>query len=320
MDPTMLFFGSAKKLFKEEVIQYISPKTLEKSTDPIELTGYLVKVEQHMKLKAYSPKTLKSYLGHIRRFLLVHLDKLPDHLSEEHIQKYLLDCIDKGVSSSYIDQTLSAIKLFTEHILKRPDITVSIPRPKREKKLPEVLSQQEVKRILNALDNTKHRAILFVVYSAGIRVSEVAALRVQDIDSDRMMIRIDQGKGKKDRYTILSKLALEALRIYAKQNHPKTWLFPGAKAGRHLTVRSIQKIFDKAAAIAEIKKDASVHTLRHSFATHSLEGGIDLRYIQELLGHSSSKTTERYTHVTQKSIMQIQSPLDWIGEMEDKDE
>jgi integrase/recombinase XerD len=185
-----------------------------------------------------------------------------------------------------------------------------LPRPKKERKLPDVLSQEEVFRILEALDNQKHKAILFLVYSAGLRVGEVVRLRIQDIDSKRMLIHIIQGKGLKDRYTVLSQACLEQLRLYAKQYHPETWLFPGPKYGSHLTERTVEKIFDNACCKAKIKKDVSVHVMRHSFATHLLEGGTDLRYIQELLGHSSSKTTEIHTHVTEKSMMKIQSPLD----------
>lgn len=152
-----------------------------------------------------------------------------------------------------------------------------------------------------------------MVYSAGLRVGEVVRLKINDIDSKRMLIHVVQGKGSKDRYTILPQLCLEQLRTYAKKYHPETWLFPGPTSGSHLTERTVQKVFENACIKAGISKDASVHTLRHSFATHLLEGGTDLRYIQELLGHSSSKTTEiYYDHVTEKSIMKIQSPLDRI--------
>jgi integrase/recombinase XerD len=180
----------------------------------------------------------------------------------------------------------------------------------KEKKRPEVLSYQEVAKILKVITNLKHRAILFLVYSAGLRVGEVVNLKISDIDSDRMLIHVKQGKGKKDRYTVLSQIALDELRIYVKRYRPDDWLFQGGDGKGHLTERSVQKVFDKARTAAGIKKDVSVHTLRHSFATHLLEGGTDLRYIQELLGHSSSKTTEIYTHVTEKSISKIQSPLD----------
>ena len=151
---------------------------------------------------------------------------------------------------------------------------------------------------------------MLLTYSGGLRLGEVVRLKVGDIDSDRNLIHIRQAKGRKDRYTLLSKVALEALRAYYRKYQPQTWLFPGAKPGRHLHERSVQKVFDRAQEKAGIRKDVSTHTLRHSFATHLLESGTDLRYIQELLGHKSSKTTEIYTHVSEKNIGQIQSPLD----------
>ncbi|ERI92174.1 site-specific recombinase, phage integrase family [Clostridiales bacterium oral taxon 876 str. F0540] len=211
---------------------------------------------------------------------------------------------------SVASQSISSIKFLFTVVLKRNINEVQLYRPKKDKKLPEVLSYQEVSKILEKTINLKHRAILFLVYSAGLRVGEVVNLKISDIDSDRMLIHVKQGKGKKDRYTVLSQIALDELRIYAKKYRPEDWLFEGGDGKGHLTERSVQKIFDKACIAAGIKKDVSVHTLRHSFATHLLEGGTDLRYIQELLGHSSSKTTEIYTHVTEKSITQIQSPLD----------
>jgi len=148
------------------------------------------------------------------------------------------------------------------------------------------------------------------VYSSGLRVGEVVRLKLEDIDSQRMLIHVKQGKGAKDRYTLLSKIALIQLRNYVKEYHPETWLFPGAENKGHLTERTVQRVFENALIKARITKKASVHTLRHSFATHLLESGTDLRYIQELLGHQSSKTTEIYTHVTEKSINNIESPLD----------
>jgi len=187
-----------------------------------------------------------------------------------------------------------------------------LERPKKEKKLPEILSKNEISKLLKAVKNLKHKAILYLVYSAGLRVGEVVKLKPTDIDSDRMLIHIIQGKGKKDRYTILSETALSILRQYVKVYKPEHWLFPGQHPDKHLTERSVQKVFDNARIDAKIRKDVSVHNLRHSFATHLLEGGVNLRYIQELLGHSSSKTTEIYTHVTQKNLSNIISPLDTI--------
>ncbi len=192
------------------------------------------------------------------------------------------------------------------------NICIDLERPKKEKKLPEILSKNEISKLLKAVKNLKHKAILYLVYSAGLRVGEVVKLKPTDIDSDRMLIHIIQGKDKKDRYTILSETALSILRQYVKVYKPEHWLFPGQHPDKHLTERSVQKVFDNARIDAKIRKDVSVHNLRHSFATHLLEGGVNLRYIQELLGHSSSKTTEIYTHVTQKNLSNIISPLDTI--------
>ena len=173
-----------------------------------------------------------------------------------------------------------------------------------------VLSKEEIAKILSVVSNIKHKSILMLVYSAGLRVSEVVKLRPEDIDSDRKLIFIKGDKGRKDRYTTLSNVALETLRIYYKSVKPKDWLFPGQKGGRHISTRTVEKVFEDAVEKAGIKKEISVHSLRHSYATHLLESGTDLRYIQELLGHRSSKTTEIYTHVSKKSIGKIVNPLD----------
>lgn len=180
----------------------------------------------------------------------------------------------------------------------------------KERKLPNVLSFEKIARIFKVIENEKHKTILFLVYSAGLRVGEVVKLRLEDIDSKRMLIHVVQGKGKKDRYTLLSELALIQLRKYYKLYKPEKWLFPGQVANEYLSERTVQRIFKDACFSAKINKTVSVHSLRHSFATHLLENGTDLRYIQELLGHSNTRTTEIYTHVTQKSLANIQSPLD----------
>ncbi|MCL0077220.1 tyrosine-type recombinase/integrase [Dehalococcoidia bacterium] len=179
--------------------------------------------------------------------------------------------------------------------------------------MPDILSRQEVLRLLEAVQNPKHRAIMLLTYSSGLRLGEVVRLKIEDIDSARRLIHLRQAKGRKDRYTVLSQVALDALRAYFKQYHPDQWLFPGAQPGRHLHERTVQKVFEQAREMAGIRKNVSVHTLRHSFATHLLESGTDLRYIQELLGHKSSKTTEIYTHVSERDIGRIQSPLDTLG-------
>jgi len=187
-----------------------------------------------------------------------------------------------------------------------------IDRPRREKTLPTVLSEEEIISILNSIDNIKHKAIIMTIYSAGLRISEVIGLKIKDIDSKRMQIRVEQGKGKKDRYTLLSGKALEVLRAYFKVYKPKIWLFEG-QGGEQYAGRSIQNILKTAVSQTDIKKRVTVHTLRHSFATHLLENGTDLRYIQHLLGHESSRTTEVYTHITTKGFEQIKSPLDKLN-------
>ncbi len=187
-----------------------------------------------------------------------------------------------------------------------------VKRPKKDKKLPVVLSKDEVAKILSSVDNIKHKAILMIAYSSGLRVSEVVKLKAEDIDSKRMLIHIKGSKGRKDRYSLLSESALKTLREYWKQYKPTKWLFPGPDKERHITVRTAQRVFEIACSRAEIRKEITIHGLRHSFATHLLENGIDLRYIQELLGHKSSKTTEIYTHVSTKDFTRIKNPLDQI--------
>ncbi|CAD7770458.1 Tyrosine recombinase XerA [Candidatus Methanoperedenaceae archaeon GB50] len=189
-----------------------------------------------------------------------------------------------------------------------------IGRPKKDKKLLVVLSQEEVLRILSSVTNLKHRLILMLIYSAGLRVGEVVKLRVEDIDVERGMIRIRGGKGRKDRYTLLSEVVLNTFKEYVDRYKPEKWLFPGQRKDRHITPRTLQKLFDNTRRKAGIRKEATVHSLRHSFATHPLESGVDLRYIQELPGHKSSKTTEIYTHVAMKdlNLRKIRSPLDML--------
>lgn len=265
-----------------------------------------------LKLKGYSPKTIKSYVSHVKLFL-EYICKPIEDLEKEDIERYLLSLLGvQKCSHSYANQAVNSIKFFFREVLKRDAISANLLRPKRENKLPEVLSQKEVLKLLSNVDNIKHKAILFMIYSAGLRVGETVKLKISDIDSSRMLIHIVQGKGRKDRYSVLSKTALDVLTDYREKFRPDYWLFPGGDEGSHITERSVQRVFEKTKEKAGILKKVSVHTLRHSFATHLLEGGVDLRYIQELLGHQSSKTTEIYTHVTEKSIKNIQSPLDKI--------
>jgi integrase/recombinase XerD len=195
-------------------------------------------------------------------------------------------------------------------VLGRPKLALRIPRPRKERQLPAVLSPEEVARILARARNPKHRALLMLLYSAGLRVGEVVRLRVPDLDVERGLVRIRRGKGGKDRYTLLARRAIEAVRLY-RDAYPTTgWLFPGPNPDRHLTTRTVQRIVKNVAEAAGIEKDVSSHTLRHSFATHLLEGGTNLRVIQELLGHQSARTTQIYTHVARSTLETVRSPLD----------
>ena len=266
-------------------------------------------LERELVSRKYSPKTVKSYL-HYNRELVKFAGKNSQEINESDIKDYLFYLVEeKDVAASTLNIVVNALMFYYGRILKRK-FMYEIKRPKKDKKLPIVLSQEEISKILSSVSNIKHKAILMIIYSAGLRVSEVVKLKVEDIDDERKLIHVRGAKGRKDRYTILSDKALETLNLYLKAYQPKKWIFTGIKKTRHLNTRSAQKIFDNAVKSAGIRKGVSIHSLRHSFATHLLESGIDLRYIQELLGHSSSKTTEIYTHVSTKNIGKIKSPLD----------
>jgi site-specific recombinase XerD len=265
-----------------------------------------------LELKGFSPNTQRAYIANIKRFAK-HFMKSPTDLGESEIKEYLHYLIsEKNLSNSYISSTYSALKFLYETTLKRHWEMDGIPRTKKPKKLPLILSKDEVKRLINVTTNLKHRAILSTIYSSGLRVSEAANLRLTDIDSSNMQIRVEQGKGSKDRYTILSDKNLELLRQYYKLYHPTTWLFQGQSIVTPLTARTIQRVFEQSKQKAGINKDVTVHSLRHSFATHLLEAGTDIYHIQLLLGHSSVKTTSIYIHLTNKNLLKLKSPLDTI--------
>jgi len=259
--------------------------------------------------KGMSSKTIGVYNKHIKRYLKLNINS--DPLDAKTANDYIYDLIAiQELSHSFVNQAISAVKLYFKVNCPKSPIRHKMIRPRGDKLLPKVLSQTEVARILNAHTNVKHKAILYLTYSAGLRVSEVCALRIEHIDADRMMISIKAGKGRKDRYTLLSKSALELLRDYYAAYLPKHWLFEGAKSEDPITIRTVQRIFKKACEKADIKKSVGIHSLRHSFATHLLESGTDLRYIQELLGHKSPKTTQIYTHVSNTALQRIVNPLD----------
>lgn len=241
---------------------------------------------------------------------MYYKDLDPEKITEEQIREYLLYLIEqRDVSISYQNQSINAIKFYYEQVLGRPVQTYYIQRPKKERTLPNVLSEEEVLSIIKCAENLKHRAMLSLIYSSGLRLGEMINLKLHDIDSKRMLIIVKQGKGKKDRVTLLSVKILHLLREYFKKYKPRDYLFEG-QFGEQYSSTSVQKVFRMAKQKAGIRKKATVHTLRHSFATHLLERGTDLRYIQSLLGHQSAKTTEIYTHITKRGLDKITSPLD----------
>ena len=271
-------------------------------------------MKRDLELKNYSPKTRACYLVSVKGFAL-HFHRSPAELADQEIREYLHYLIhEKKVSQSVISQAYSALKFLYETTLKKDWNGFRIPRAKMGKKLPVVLSLEEIQAILSATRNLKHRALLMTIYSAGLRVSEVVHLKVSDIDSQRMVIRVQQGKGEKDRYALLAKRTLEVLREYWRAYRPEDWLFPGQPAKGSLSISSVQKIFEKVLDQTGIKKHATVHTLRHSFATHLLEVGTDLYHIQRLLGHTTPKTTAIYLHLSRKDLGGVTSPIDLMEE------
>ena len=260
--------------------------------------------------KRYSDNTQRIYCNYFKDFYTYFENKNLEKISVDQINKYIFNLIQlKNISISQQNQRINAIKFYYEKVLGRSKQYYELHRPNKEHKLPKVLSKNEVKKILNSCKNIKHHCILMLIYSAGLRRSELLDLKIFDINSERMLININGAKGKKDRISLLSENTLRILREYYKEYKPKEYLFEGAKGGKY-SPTSVAKVLKNAANKAGIKKTITPHMLRHSFATHLLEQGTDLRYIQELLGHSSSKTTEIYTHVSKKAINKIKNPVD----------
>jgi integrase/recombinase XerD len=256
---------------------------------------------------------LNANRNRLRSFFMHFSPRDPRELTSEDIRSYLIFLIErKKFAASTVNQIFNALRFLYVEILKQPFRVSGISRPEKERKLPVVLSIEEVKRIFDSLGNLKHKILLMLVYSAGLRVSEAVHLKISDIDGNRKMIHVRGGKGKKDRYTVLSPVVLDGLREYWKAYRPKQWLFEGQERGHPYSIRSAEKVFEQASAKAGITKQVSIHSLRHAFATHLLEQGTDIRFIQELLGHSSIKTTEIYTHVSNRTVESIRSPIEKI--------
>jgi site-specific recombinase XerD len=270
-------------------------------------------MREDMQLRHFSPRTQEAYLAAVTRFAQ-HFGRSPAQLGPDHIRQYHLSLLARHRSRSVLMLTGAALRFVYTITLRRPWSVERLPYPRRQRTLPVVLSQAEVTRFLAASVGLKHRAVLPTIYAAGLRVSEVVALKVHDIDSQRMVIRVRQGKGRTDRYVILSPRLLTLLRTYWKALRPTEWLFPGRVPGAPLTTRQVTRICQEVRQHAGFTKAVSPHTLRHSFATHLLEAGTDLRSIQLLLGHRSLSTTARYLHVSPQLGSTVQSPLDLLDQ------
>ncbi len=271
---------------------------------------YLDRLERALVLKHYSSSTIKNYKNVFEVFLSKFITRNIDELSKDAIEDFIYELIKKhNISTSYQNMMINAIKAYYELVLKKPKEYYEIERPRRERNIPNVLSKEEVFAIINSPNNIKHRAILWTIYSAGLRISEVINLRIRDIHSDSGYIFIKDSKGKKDRKTILSPYLITLLRNYYKKYRPAYWLFEG-QSGEKYSKSSITSIFRKAVEQTNSNPWATVHTLRHSFATHCIEDNINLRYIQNMLGHNSPKTTEIYTKTIEINNKKINSPLD----------
>jgi site-specific recombinase XerD len=272
------------------------------------------KMTEDLELRCYKPGTCYNYLLSAKNFA-AHYMTSPAEMGEEEIREYLLYLLrDKKVGPSAVKMSVAALKFLYTHTLERPEEVVRIPWPKAPKPLPTILSGTEVSRLLESLRSLKHRMMAMTAYGAGLRVSETCRLQVGDIDSDRMLIHVRDGKRGRDRYVMLPKRLLLCLRTYWKEARPPgPYLFPGARPDGHIGVSAAQKAVRKAARDAGISKRVTPHVLRASFATHLLETGSDIRTIQVLLGHGSIRTTERYTRVSKAHVGRVKSPLDMLG-------
>lgn len=266
--------------------------------------------EEFLRLKNYSPNTLITYKSWFIAFLQHFPNRKPSTITKNEIMDYMVYFRNSPKwSATSQNQLISAIKFFFEKLLNRPREEYDLPRAQKPEQLPTVFSESEVLSIIKATDNLKHKTILCLAYAGGLRISEIVNMKVRDIDSKRMVILLRQAKGKKDRIVMLSEKLLIMLRAYYKKYQPKVWLFEGQSGGQCST-RGIAKMMQTCKEKAKVHKKGGIHAMRHSFATHLLESGIDLVSIKELMGHNSLRTTMGYTHVSKKHISKIQSPLD----------
>lgn len=269
--------------------------------------------KRELLLKSYSPSTIRTYKNEFAQFLVAIKKHPAEEFTPDRLKDYLLYCAVKlQLSENTLHSRMNALKFYYEKVLGREKFFLAIPRPKKPRILPKLLGEDELRRLFNALENKKHKAMLFTAYSAGLRVSEIVNLKISDIDSDRMQIFVARAKGKKDRYVNLSPILLDILRNYIKEYRPqpKVFLFESEQTLQPYPTRTVQQIFTNAKNKAGIKKEVGIHSLRHSFATHLLEKGTDIKYIKDLLGHFNIKTTEIYLHVSRENLVNISSPFD----------
>jgi len=265
-----------------------------------------------MQLRRFAASTQRSYIGAVRD-LTKHYGRPPDRISCREVQDYLVYLMtERKLAWSTVNGACSGLKFFYTVTLRRNNGSFSIPLRRTPRPLPEILSAEELLRLFSVARDLKYQTLFMTTYAAGLRVSEVIRLKVTHIDSGRMMMRVEQGKGKKDRYTLLSERLLHQLRTYWKSYRPASWLFPGKKRGHHIADGTVRAVFTMAKVRAGICKKGGIHMLRHSFATHLLEADVDLRTIQLLMGHASIVSTIRYLHMTRKKLDATQNPLDLL--------
>jgi integrase/recombinase XerD len=278
------------------------------------MTPLRQRMMEDLKLHGYAERTQQSYVSAVKA-LASYFGRSPDQLTPDHIRQYFLYLIEeKKAAQSTVTIYLSGIKFFYETTLSRRWTIFDLVRPKRRKTLPIVLSLDEIRQVLGHVRSTVARTALTVIYSCGLRLSEGTHLKLADVDADRMLIRVDNGKGGKDRDVPMAKRTVQMLRDYTDQHHPTTWLFPASKSDGHIPNATLQKVFKLALYQSRVVKKASIHSLRHSYATHLLERGVPLSAIQKILGHRSASTTVRYTHLTQRGLDSLQVTLNHLME------
>jgi integrase/recombinase XerD len=267
-----------------------------------------------MTVRGFSPRTHESYIAAVRG-LAKHYRRSPDELSVQEVEAYLVHLVTKrGLSASTCNVAANAFKFLYHVTLGRDAVAFDVPAPKQPQRLPEILSREEVARLIEAPANPKHRLLLATIYAAGLRVSEAVRLRVTDVDRERMTLRVEQGKGRKDRVLPLSRKLLGRFATYWTKEPPRVWLFPARRSNRHVDVTVAQKVFTTAKLRTGIQKRCGIHGLRHAFATHLIESGADIPTVQRLLGHRSVSTTMRYFHLSQARLAAIRSPFDLLDD------